>query len=829
MDIECGGFYFVSDFDSGNLARVEQVTLKEKTATSSPDTPDFEFNIWTYPDCAGTEFENGNRTWFHFGIRGGPPFALVKLNIVNLNRQSKMYSQGMAPVFRTSLNPRNQWERVRDKPTFSTDDNVFTLSFKFRTLENARAVTYFAFTYPYSYLELQNNLDAIDLKISKLSETSSKAEPKPDDIYYHRETVCHSLEGRKIDLLTISSYHGISDTREPKLPNLFPDANALRPFQFPDKKVVFLSARVHPGETPSSFVVNGVLHTLLNKDCAIGIALRRTYVFKLIPMLNPDGVARGHYRTDTRGVNLNRVYNNPSPTLHPAVYAARSLIRFYHHRAVTPDEAEFDQRFGEGKMVQISDRVSGLSLEREGMQPPPPTASFPLRPPRRHCPMTSPTTATSSRYPAISTSWKTAPLDRAVIQLRSSFFSSPEVERHRLILDDGFEKENDPVLPSECRILNTQAFYTKPADSGLFLYVDFHGHASKKGIFMYGNHFGNTHDNVDCMLLPKLMSINNQNFHFDSCNFTERNMYIRDKQGGLTREGSGRVAVLKATGLIRSYTLECNYNTGRLVNILPPPARVENLKRRNNLLLVPPKYTPVIFEEVGRALCSSILDLTGSNPHSRLANSDFRNLSGVREALKTHQLSADQGPMQRAAIKLKNTQAQVKTTQVGGGAAKEPTAMRVHRLAPLAQEAKSNRLAPLALEAKSNSAGSSSNQQRPSSSGAPVLQMRSKCSAVNALAGTSARPATFRKVKLSRDDIAVKKGTKRIKISAAPDEQKPKDWNRVLPPPPPPPADDVMLSWRSATGRRPLEKKNGADSVRRHLAPDQRRKKPKSK
>lgn len=32
--------------------------------------PDFEFNVWTLPDCAGTEFENGNRTWFYFGMKG---------------------------------------------------------------------------------------------------------------------------------------------------------------------------------------------------------------------------------------------------------------------------------------------------------------------------------------------------------------------------------------------------------------------------------------------------------------------------------------------------------------------------------------------------------------------------------------------------------------------------------------------------------------------------------------------------------------------------------------------------------------------------------------
>ena len=30
----------------------------------------YEFNLWTRPDCAGTEFENNNRTWFYFSIKG---------------------------------------------------------------------------------------------------------------------------------------------------------------------------------------------------------------------------------------------------------------------------------------------------------------------------------------------------------------------------------------------------------------------------------------------------------------------------------------------------------------------------------------------------------------------------------------------------------------------------------------------------------------------------------------------------------------------------------------------------------------------------------------
>jgi len=64
-------------------------------------------------------------------------------------------------------------------------------------------------------------------------------------------------------------------------------------------------------------------------------------------------------------------------------------------------------------------------------------------------------------------------------------------------------------------------------ESGLFLYMDLHGHASKQGIFIYGNHFDRVEDSVECMLFPKLMALNSQNFHFQSCNFTERNMYLR--------------------------------------------------------------------------------------------------------------------------------------------------------------------------------------------------------------------------------------------------------------------------------------------------------------
>ena len=47
-------------FRIGNLDRVEECH------NSSPDV--VEFKLWIAPDCAGTGYENGNRSWFYFSI-----------------------------------------------------------------------------------------------------------------------------------------------------------------------------------------------------------------------------------------------------------------------------------------------------------------------------------------------------------------------------------------------------------------------------------------------------------------------------------------------------------------------------------------------------------------------------------------------------------------------------------------------------------------------------------------------------------------------------------------------------------------------------------------
>jgi murein tripeptide amidase MpaA len=70
---------------------------------------------------------------------------------------------------------------------------------------------------------------------------------------------------------------------------------------FKEKRTIFLSSRVHPGETPASFVLEGILKMLCEEGNEQAKILLDKFVFKIVPMLNPDGVYRGYYRLDTLG------------------------------------------------------------------------------------------------------------------------------------------------------------------------------------------------------------------------------------------------------------------------------------------------------------------------------------------------------------------------------------------------------------------------------------------------------------------------------------------------------------------------------------------------
>ena len=92
------------------------------------------------------------------------------------------------------------------------------------------------------------------------------------------------------------------------------------------KKVIVITGRVHPGESHASWIVHGVIKFLLSKD-KVADALRKRVVFKIIPMINADGVSIGNTRCSYIGRDVNRLFGNPNQKLTPEPFFLRQLVK----------------------------------------------------------------------------------------------------------------------------------------------------------------------------------------------------------------------------------------------------------------------------------------------------------------------------------------------------------------------------------------------------------------------------------------------------------------------------------------------------------------------
>jgi cytosolic carboxypeptidase protein 2/3 len=149
---------------------------------------------------------------------------------------------------------------------------------------------YFAYCYPYTYTELVEELNAI------------MADPIKQQ-YVSKKTLCETLAGNKCEVLTITSKQNQENMSK--------------------RKGVILTARVHPGESVGSWMMKGALDFLVDPESVEAEYLRQNFVFKVIPMLNPDGVINGNYRCSLAGCDLNRRWKRPSKVLHPTIYATK--------------------------------------------------------------------------------------------------------------------------------------------------------------------------------------------------------------------------------------------------------------------------------------------------------------------------------------------------------------------------------------------------------------------------------------------------------------------------------------------------------------------------
>ena len=305
-----GPYRFRADFDSGNLAKVTPTTAEFK-----------EFDLWIRPDCAGQPCETNHRTWFYFGVSGFNTGQTLRFNVVNMNKQAKLFSFDMRPVYFVP-GVSAEWEVLQNSVRYQHSKGGFRISFNHKFLSAEE--TFFAFCIPFSYTDNQTLMDNV--------EQHAMAR---EDLYFCRETLGTSKCGRTLDLLTVSSRHGMMDKTEPARDLSYPCVNqgekGAAAFDN-SKKVFVVSSRVHPGETPASHVFNGMLAFLLQPNDPRAQILRENFVFKLVPMINPDGVSLGHYRCDSLGQNLNRYYSDPSIETHAEVFALKALLAYYHRK-----------------------------------------------------------------------------------------------------------------------------------------------------------------------------------------------------------------------------------------------------------------------------------------------------------------------------------------------------------------------------------------------------------------------------------------------------------------------------------------------------------------
>lgn len=85
------------------------------------------------------------------------------------------------------------------------------------------------------------------------------------------------------------------------------------------KSVMYIQARLHAAETHGSFIMRNILLELTANYQKYD-AILSSYIIKLVPMLNPDGVVIGNSRSSLSGVDLNRRWSSPNSIMHPEVY-----------------------------------------------------------------------------------------------------------------------------------------------------------------------------------------------------------------------------------------------------------------------------------------------------------------------------------------------------------------------------------------------------------------------------------------------------------------------------------------------------------------------------
>ncbi|XP_063683095.1 cytosolic carboxypeptidase 2-like isoform X25 [Bolinopsis microptera] len=280
---------FESRFECANLFRARRVGPYE-----------YELELrWDY-------FTMKHTQWFYFRVSNTKAGPTYKFTIINLLKSGSLYNEGMKPLFYSERNAKNKnlgWLRMGHNIHYYKNNirrkdckgerYQYSLTWQFQ-FPYTSDVCYFSHCYPYSYTDLQKDL----LEIANDAVKSQ---------YVKQRILCHSLGGNMVHLLTVTT----------------PSTHLTEAKQ---KRAVVVTARVHPGETNSSYMMRGFINFITGSSPDAKV-LRDNFVFKIVPMLNPDGVIVGNYRSSLAARDLNRNYKNPIKDAYPSIWSVKAMIR----------------------------------------------------------------------------------------------------------------------------------------------------------------------------------------------------------------------------------------------------------------------------------------------------------------------------------------------------------------------------------------------------------------------------------------------------------------------------------------------------------------------
>ena len=389
---------------------------------------------------------------------------------------------------------------------------------------------YFAYCFPYTYTRLQNFIEKItndpnnELNIQRelvsmtaqrrrveLLTISSPANLQRMSVFDRNNSQCHisgnhpfginpygfstnhiNLRGNFGQMSRSSSCIGEYSTNSiptsSTLQDLKTNENNLTKLHQSYIPIVFVSARVHPGESPSSYAMEEFIRYLLSNE---GKALRNVAVFKIVPMINPDGVAVGNYRCSTYGFDLNRQYQEPSAWNQPEIFGIKDVLERYlfpenYNNNNTPQYETLSSVQTNPEIFE-KEPIPNIGVRQNS------TGGFTMGPGPN-------SKMVNSNKKSINIESSSAPSIATIPEI-----SSPLI--HQNPLNQSLQNTSHHI------------------NSKLELYIDLHGHSLLNNCFMYGNYYENNDElSRKQHILPKIFdkiasdfSLRHSNFNSDSC------------------------------------------------------------------------------------------------------------------------------------------------------------------------------------------------------------------------------------------------------------------------------------------------------------------------